>query len=125
MEIAAVPSEIWGYRDVALGGIGLVGFEVEATDGPAGTVDEATNDVPGTVLVVEMGSRLLGRKVVVPAEMVARVDGSNGIVFLDRSREELKDAPAYRAGESAAVLAETSAGLSRSANAEGRAAAPR
>jgi hypothetical protein len=103
-----VRSEIWGYRDVALGGIGLVGFDVEATDGPLGKVDDATNEVPSSLLVVDTGSRLFGRKVVLSADIVARVDASSGIVFLDRGRDELKDAPSYRAGEDGDPLAASS-----------------
>jgi hypothetical protein len=120
-----VPSEIWGYRDVTLGGIGLVGFDVEATDGPFGKVDDATNDVPGSVLVVDTGSRPFGRKVVVPADMVARVDASNGIVFLDRDRDELKDAPAYRAREDAALAGFSPSGVSARSEGERRTAEPR
>ena len=91
-------SEIWGFRDVALGGVGLVGFEVEATDGPVGKVDDATNELTGGLLVVDTGSRIFGRKVVVPADVVARVDAGNGVIFLECGKDEIKDAPAYRPG---------------------------
>jgi hypothetical protein len=91
-------SEIWGFRDVALGGVGLVGFEVEATDGPVGKVHAATNELAGGLLVVDTGSRVFGRKVLVPADIVARVDAGNGVIFLERGKDEIKDAPAYRPG---------------------------
>jgi hypothetical protein len=125
MEPPAVRSEIWGYRDVALGGIGLVGFDVEATDGPLGKVDDATNDVAGTLLVVDTGSRLFGRKVVLTADMVARVDARSGVVYLDRARDELKDAPPYRAGAESAALAVASDAKSVRSDVEPRAAEPR
>jgi hypothetical protein len=121
-----VRSEIWGYRDVALGGIGLVGFDVEATDGPLGKVDDATNEVASSLLVVDTGSRLFGRKVVVPADMVARVDAGSGVVFLDRGRDELKDAPPYRAGgDDTGLAASSRAVFSARSELEGRAAEPR
>jgi hypothetical protein len=126
-----VRSEIWGYRDVVLGGIGLVGFDVEATDGPFGKIDDATNEVGGSLLVVDTGSRRFGRKVVLPADVVARVDASNGIVFLDRGRDELKDAPPYRAGrgtrgEEDTLLAASSRGISSARSRDqGQAAEPR
>jgi hypothetical protein len=91
-------SEIWGFRDVALGGVGLVGFEVEATDGPVGKVDDATNELTGGLLVVDTGSRIFGRKVVVPPDLVARVDAGNGVIFLERGKKEIEDAPVYRPG---------------------------
>jgi hypothetical protein len=98
LEHSSLRSEIWGFRDVALGGVGLVGFDVEATDGPVGKVDDATNELAGGLLVVDTGPRIFGRKVVVPPDLVARVDAGNGVIFLERGRDEIKDAPAYRPG---------------------------
>jgi hypothetical protein len=100
-------SQIWGFRDVALGGLDLIGFDVEATDGPVGKVDDATNDVRGSRLVVDTRSRVFGRKVLVPAEAVARVDAGNGVIFLDRARDEIKGAPTYRAGREPEATDET------------------
>lgn len=107
MEPPSPRSEIWGFRDVALGGLDLIGFDVEATDGPVGRVDDATNDVRGSRLVVDTRSRMFGRKVVVPAEAVARVDAGNGVIYLDRARDEIKDAPPYRAGQEPEATDET------------------
>jgi hypothetical protein len=99
-----VRSEIWGYRDVALGGVGLVGFDVEATDGPVGKVDGATHEVGG-FLVVGTRSRIFNRKVAIPANAVARVDAAAGVIFLDRDREAILAAPQYRAGRTSTAHA--------------------
>ncbi|TDB99070.1 PRC-barrel domain containing protein [Micromonospora fluostatini] len=73
--------------------IDLVGHRVEATDGRVGSIDEATYDTDASYLVVETGPWIFGRKVLLPAGTVARVDHLDRVVHVDRSREQVKDSP--------------------------------
>ena len=73
----------------------LVGFHVEATDGKIGSVDEATYKVGGSYLVVDTGPWIFGRKVLLPAGTVDRVDREDKKVFVDRTKDQIKDSPGY------------------------------
>ena len=50
----------------------LTGFEVEATDGHIGKIDEATMADGATCLVVDTGFWIFGKKRMLPAGVVAR-----------------------------------------------------
>jgi hypothetical protein len=60
------------YREssgmTATGPADLVGFDVEATDGNIGKIDEATYDVGGSYVVVDTGPWIFGKKVMLPAD---------------------------------------------------------
>jgi len=74
---------------------GLIGYEVEATDGGIGKVDEDNAKVPHDCLMVDTGPWIFGRKVVLPVGTVQRVDHDERKVFVDRTKEQIKDAPEY------------------------------
>ncbi|MFD5830487.1 PRC-barrel domain containing protein [Lentzea sp. NPDC060358] len=78
---------------------GLVGYHVEATDGGIGKVDEDDAEVPHDSLMVDTGPWIFGRKVVLPVGVVHRVDHHERKVFVDRTREQIKNAPEYSADE--------------------------
>ncbi|MCX5380121.1 PRC-barrel domain containing protein [Streptomyces sp. NBC_00091] len=88
---------IWGYGDGAgyAPGTDLIGYKVEATDGPIGKVDRHTDDVSRSYLVVDTGPWIFGRKVVIPAGVVDRVDTQAGTVHLTCTRDQVKDSPDY------------------------------
>ena len=75
--------------------VDLVGYRVEAVDGGIGAVDEASDDAGAQWLVVDTGPWIFGRKVLLPVGTVARVDHLDRTVHLDRTREQVKDSPAY------------------------------
>jgi len=76
-------------------GLNLVGFEIEATDGGIGKVDEATYDVGASYVVVDTGPWIFGKKVMLPAGVVQRVDLDTETIFVDRTKDEIKNAPEY------------------------------
>jgi hypothetical protein len=87
-------TDLWTYRDQALGGLDLTGYEVEATDGPIGKIDMATHDVGGSYIVVDTGVwNPHGQRVVLPAATIERVGPAR--VFLNRSQKEIQDAPTF------------------------------
>jgi hypothetical protein len=76
----------------------LSGYKVEATDGAIGSIDEASYEVDAAYLVVDTGPWIFGRKVLLPAGMVQRVDHGERIVYVDRTKEQIKDSPEFDAG---------------------------
>ena len=75
--------------------IDLTGYRVEATDGRIGSIDEASEDAGARYLVVDTGPWIFGRKVLLPVGTVARVDHLDRTVHLDRTRDQVKDSPAF------------------------------
>ena len=99
MERSYTTTEPWTYRDVdTLGvditrGVDLVGFEIEATDGGIGKIDEATYDVGSSYVVVDTGPWIFGKKVMLPAAVIQRVDLDSQTVVVDRTKDEIKNSP--------------------------------
>lgn len=73
----------------------LSGYDVEATDGGIGKVDEANYEVGSAYLVVDTGPWIFGRKVLLPAGTVDRVDHDERKVYVDRTKQQIKDSPEY------------------------------
>jgi hypothetical protein len=88
-------AEMWTYREQSWGGIDLTGFDVEAVDGGIGSVDEATADVGGSYIVVDTGPWIFGKKVMLPAGVIDRVDLDEGKIYVDRTKDEIKAAPEF------------------------------
>jgi hypothetical protein len=76
-------------------GLDLAGFAVEARDGGIGKVDEATYDASRSYIVVDTGPWIFGKKVLLPAGTVERVDLDSQTVFVDRKKDEIKNAPEF------------------------------
>jgi hypothetical protein len=76
----------------------LDGFEVRASDGSIGTVDEATYDVGASYIVVDTGPWIFGKRVLLPAGVIHRVERDAGVVHVGRSKEEIRSAPEYEGG---------------------------
>jgi len=88
-------TDLWTYGDSALIGNALVGLDVEATDGEIGKVDEATYDVGASYVVVDTGPWIFGKKVMLPAGVVQRVDLDTETIFVDRTKDEIKNSPEF------------------------------
>jgi hypothetical protein len=90
--------EPWAYSDkadVRAGQTDLVGCDVEATDGHIGKVDQATYDVGSSYVVVDTGPWIFGRKVLLPAGTLENVDVQNRKVYVDRTKDEIKNSPPF------------------------------
>jgi hypothetical protein len=88
-------TDLWTYRDTTWRGNALVGFNVEATDGGIGKVDDATDDVSGSFIVVDTGPWIFGKKVMLPAGVIDTVDFDAETVYVNRIKDEIKNAPEY------------------------------
>ncbi|WP_405144757.1 PRC-barrel domain containing protein [Sphaerisporangium sp. NBC_01403] len=90
-------TEAWTYREGVAPDpdLSLIDYDVEATDGKIGTVDEESNVAGDSYLVVDIGFWLFGKKALVPASMITGVDPQENRIYLARTQEEIKDAPEF------------------------------
>lgn len=89
---------LWTYRSGVSEtdqGLSVIGFDVEATDGKIGTVDEESNVVGDSYIVVDTGFWIFGKKVVLPAGTVTQIDPQARKVHVARTKEEIKEAPEF------------------------------
>ena len=68
---------------------------MEALDGSIGKIDEATYEVGKSFIIVDTGPWIFGRKVMLPAGVVERVDEDDEKVWVNRTKEQIKDSPEY------------------------------
>ena len=88
--------EIVTWRDVEWSTANLVGFEVEATDGKIGKVDEHTRDIQSQgFIVVDTGPWIFGKKVMLPAGIIQSVELDEEKVYVNRTKDEIKSAPEF------------------------------
>ena len=89
--------ELWTFREINWSTEKLVGFKVEAVDGGIGKIDEASNDVGASYIVVDTGPWIFGKKVMLPAGVIGRVDAEEEKVFVNRTQDQIKNAPEFDA----------------------------
>ena len=92
--------DLWSHHsDVGLPGTGtwadLVGYEVEATDGHVGRIDEATYEVGTSYVVVDTGPWIFGKRVVIPAGFITNIDLDSETIDLGLTKDEIKNAPEF------------------------------
>jgi len=87
--------DIWVYRNEAWSGVDLTGFDVEATDGKIGKVSDTTRDTNGSFIVVETGPWIFGHKVMLPAGTISSVDTQDRTVFVNVTKDLIKNAPEF------------------------------
>jgi hypothetical protein len=85
--------EIWTYREQSLGSRDLTGYEVEALDGSIGKIDQTSNDVGSAYVVVDTGPWIFGKKVMLPAGVISRVDSDDEKVYVNRTKDQIKNSP--------------------------------
>jgi hypothetical protein len=87
--------EMWTYTIKTPPNIDLTGFKVEATDGEIGKVDEATNEVGSSFMIVDTGPWIFGKKALIPAGLIQDIDPDTQTIFVNRTKEEIKNAPEF------------------------------
>ena len=85
----------WNYPDTTSVQGDLTGYKVEATDGEIGKIDKSTNDVGSACIVVDTGPWIFGKKVLIPAGIVRDVDPDTQTVFVNRTKDAIKNSPEY------------------------------
>ncbi|MBA3360515.1 MAG: PRC-barrel domain containing protein [Acidimicrobiia bacterium] len=73
----------------------MVGYSVEALDGSIGKVDEATHEAGSSYIVVDTGPWIFGKKVLLPAGVVSRVDSEGRSVAVNRTKDQIKNSPEF------------------------------
>jgi hypothetical protein len=91
-------AELWTYR-VDVVGTGAMpdvsGFNVEARDGSIGKIDEATNETGRSCVVVDTGPWIFGRKVMIPAGAIQRIDPDERKVYVNLTKDQIKESPEF------------------------------
>ena len=88
-------TDLWTHRDTNISTMNLEGFSIEAIDGSIGKIDEATNEVGGSYIVVDTGPWIFGKKVLLPAGVIQTVDLDEQKVYVNRTKDEIKDSPEF------------------------------
>jgi hypothetical protein len=87
---------IWTYPDrVTWSDADITGYDVEATDGHIGKIDESNAAAGSAYIVVDTGFWIFGKKRLVPAGVVDRVDPADKKLFVRLTKEQVKDAPDF------------------------------
>ncbi|MCY0927916.1 PRC-barrel domain-containing protein [Streptomyces sp. H27-H1] len=89
--------DIWGYRPTTgyQQGTDLIGYKVEATDGSIGKISKHSEEVGASYLVVDTGVWIFGKHVLLPAGTITLIDAVQETVYVDRTKEQIKDAPEF------------------------------
>ncbi len=98
-ERSQITTDIWTFSEPSINPTSLIGFSVEATDGGIGKIDEATGETGRSHLIVDTGPWIFGKKVLLPAGVVERVDLDTETVFVSRTKDEIKNAPEFDTDE--------------------------
>jgi hypothetical protein len=94
-------TDVWTYGDRSQLGadvtrdFDLTGYGVEALDGSIGKIDEATYEVGSSYVVVDTGPWIFGKKVMLPAGVIQRVDANEETVYVSRTKDQIKAAPEF------------------------------
>ena len=91
--------ETWKYRDPSLATSlrkqQITGYDVEAIDGSIGKIDDATLEADSGHIVVDTGPWIFGKKVMLPVGVLKSVDHTDEKVFVNRTKDEIKNAPEF------------------------------
>ena len=86
--------DMWTYPE-SLGRLNVTGFDVEAKYGSIGKVEEVTYYAGESYVVVDTGVWIFGKKVLLPAGLIERVDRDEETVYVDRTKDEIEQAPEF------------------------------
>ena len=87
-------NDMWTYsNEYSAQTMDVEGFEVAANDGDIGKIDEATYDVGTSYIVVDTGPWIFGRKVLLPAGVIERIDLDRREVQVRLTKDQIKNAP--------------------------------
>lgn len=87
---------VWNYRDTSWNQQNsLVGYDVYASDGSIGKIDEASDEAGSQWLVVDTGFWIFGKKRLIPAGAITGVDHDGSTVTVSMTKDQIKSAPDY------------------------------
>ena len=89
-------TELWTYgTDLQADQADLIGYDVDATDGHIGKIDKTSEETSRRYLVVDTGFWIFGKKRMVPAGLVSRVDHDDKRVAISMTKDQIKSAPDF------------------------------
>jgi ribosomal 30S subunit maturation factor RimM len=92
-------ANVWIYRETLRSDMtdvaAIVGYDVEALDGDIGKIDKTSTETSRSYLVVDTGFWIFGKKRLIPAGVVTRIDHANRKVHVDMTKDQIKDAPDF------------------------------
>jgi hypothetical protein len=88
---------MWSFRVDILDPGDIGGYRIHAQDGEIGKVDKHDIETGRGYLLVATGPWIFGKTVMLPAGVIERIDHENRVVYVDRTKDEIKDAPEYDA----------------------------
>jgi hypothetical protein len=93
-------SDVWTYRERShlgtdIANADIVGYGIEAVDGSIGKVDAATYEAGASYIIVDTGPWIFGKKVMLPAGVVRGIDDVAEKVLVNRTKDQIKDAPEF------------------------------
>jgi hypothetical protein len=89
-------SELWSYQqDVWTDGRDVVGYDVHATDGSIGKIGDSTLESGRQHVVVDTGPWIFGKKRLIPARAITRIEHEDEVVHLNLTKDQIKDAPDF------------------------------
>jgi len=86
---------IWSFREGLLDTGDIDGYSIHAVDGDIGKVDKHNSEAGSSYLLVSTGPWILGKTVMLPAGVIERIDHENKTVHVNRTKDQIKDAPEY------------------------------
>ena len=88
--------ELWSFsRALGVEPAELRGMSVEARDGGVGRVVDVVARIGGAHVIVDTGPWIFGKNVMLPAGVITAVDRQEERVFIDRVKEDVKNAPEH------------------------------
>jgi len=95
-EMSTMSNEVWVWSNtISQDTPAIDGFGVEARDGSIGKIDEATYDVGSSYIVVDTGPWIFGKKVLLPAGVVERIDANQEKLYVTLTKDQIKDSPQF------------------------------
>ena len=88
-----IGTDLWRFSDDLERSSDLEGFTVEALDGDVGKIEDASYEARSSYIVIDTGPWIFGKRVLIPAHAIVRVDGPNETVFLKLKKQQIEDAP--------------------------------
>ena len=96
--MANTKTNVWSYRETlrdVRSAEELVGYDVEATDGHIGKVDGASTETDRNYFVVDTGFWIFGKKRLIPAGVMSRVDHTDKRLYVSMTKDQIKSAPEF------------------------------
>jgi hypothetical protein len=86
---------IWSYREEIVDPGDITGYSIHAIDGDIGKVSKHNMEAGRGYLLVDTGPWIFGKTVMLPIGVIERIDHENKVVHVNRTKDEIKNAPEY------------------------------